>query len=139
MVDRSSSKSRFGVYSRARKVFEKGYSVCIFPEKEYNDETILLNTFKQGAFKLAIEHQLDICPIVFLDCKRKYPWYTTDGYPGKLRVDIYPTISSKGLSEKDIPILQHKTFRLIYRALNEDPEQKAVEAIKVWKKIKKID
>ncbi len=139
MVDRSSSKSRFGVYSRARKVFEKGYSVCIFPEKEYNDETILLNTFKQGAFKLAIEHQLDICPIVFLDCKRKYPWYSTHGYPGKLRVDIYPTISSKGLSEKDIPILQHKTFGLIYRALNEDPEQKAVEAIKVWKKIKKID
>ena len=139
MVDRSSSKSRFGVYSRARKVFEKGYSVCIFPEKEYNDETILLNTFKQGAFKLAIEHQLDICPIVFLDCKRKYPWYSTHGYPGKLRVDIYPTISSKGLSEKDIPILQHKTFGLIYRALDEDPEQKAVEAIKVWKKIKKID
>ena len=139
MVDRSSSKSRFGVYSRARKVLEKGYSVCIFPEKEYKDETILLNTFKQGAFKLAIEHQLDICPIVFLDCKRKFPWYTTHGYPGKLRVDIYPTISAKGLTEKDIPILQQKTFELIFRALDEDPEQKAIEAIGVWKQIKNID
>jgi len=139
MVDRSSSKSRFGVYSRARKVLEKGYSVCIFPEKEYTDETILLNTFKQGAFKLAIEHQLDICPIVFMDCKRKFPWHTTHGYPGKLRVDIYPSMSSKGLTEKDIPILQQKTFDLIFRALNNDPEQKAVEAIRVWKKIKKLD
>ena len=77
MVDRSSSKSRFGVYGRARKVLEKGYSVCIFPEREYSDETVFLNTFKQGAFKLSIEHQLEICPMVFLDCKRKHPWSTT--------------------------------------------------------------
>ena len=139
MVDRGSSKSRFGVYGRAKKVLDKGYSVCIFPEREYSDETVLLNTFKQGAFKLAIEHQLEICPMVFLDCKRKYPWYTTYGYPGILRVNIYPTISSKGLTEKDIPILQQKTFDLIYDGLNEDPEQMAVEAIKVWKKTNKID
>ena len=31
MVDRGSSKSRFGVYGRAKKVLDKGYSVCIFP------------------------------------------------------------------------------------------------------------
>ena len=126
MVDRSSSKSRLGVYSRARKVLEKDYSICIFfPEKEYKDETILLNTFKQGAFKLAIEHQLDICPIVFLDCKRKFPWYTTHGYPGKLRVDIYPTISAKGLTEKDIPILSKKLLSLfsehLMRTLSKRP------------------
>ncbi|MEL0302060.1 MAG: lysophospholipid acyltransferase family protein, partial [Flavobacteriaceae bacterium] len=88
MVDRSSSKSRYGVYGRARKVLDKGYSVCIFPEKEYLDETILLNPFKPGAFRIAVEHQLPICPMVFLDCKRKFPWYTTHGYPGVLRVDI---------------------------------------------------
>ena len=52
MVDRSSSKSRYGVYGRARKVLDKGYSVCIFPEKEYLDETILLNPFKSGAFRI---------------------------------------------------------------------------------------
>ena len=33
MVDRGSSKSRFGVYGRAKKVLDKGYSVCIFPER----------------------------------------------------------------------------------------------------------
>ena len=65
--------------------------------------------------------------------------YTTHGYPGRLRVDIYPTISAKGLIEKDISILQQKTFELIFRALDEDPEQKAVEAIGVWKQIKNID
>ncbi len=31
MVDRSSSKSRFGVYERADEVIEKGFNLCIFP------------------------------------------------------------------------------------------------------------
>ena len=137
MVDRSSSKSRFGVYGRARKVLDQGYSVCIFPEKEYLDETILLNPFKQGAFKIAIEHQLPICPMVFLDCKRKFPWYTTHGYPGVLRVDLHPPLPTVGLTEKDIPDLQQKTYNLIHSELQNDPQQMAVDAIKAWKKATK--
>ena len=137
MVDRSSSKSRYAVYDRARKILDKGYSVCIFPEKEYLDETVLLNPFKPGAFKIAIEHQLPICPMVFLDCKRKFPWYTTHGYPGVLRVDIHPSIPTVGLSETDIPKLQQKTFELIYSELQNDPQQMAVDAIEEWKKATK--
>ena len=134
MVDRSSSKSRYGVYGRARKVLDKGYSVCIFPEKDYVDESILLNPFKKGAFRIAVEHQLPICPMVFLDCKRKFPWYTTHGYPGILRVDIHPPLPTAGLMENDIPELQQKTYDLIHSELVNDPQQKAMEAIEVWKK-----
>ena len=134
MVDRSSSKSRYGVYGRARKVLDKGYSVCIFPEKDYVDESILLNPFKKGAFRIAVEHQLPICPMVFLDCKRKFPWYTTHGYPGLLRVDIHPPLPTAGLMENDIPELQQKTYNLIHSELVNDPQQKAMEAIEVWKK-----
>ena len=57
MVDRSSSKSRFGVYGRADEVIEKGFNLCIFPEKNYLDETVLLNSFKQGAFKIALKYK----------------------------------------------------------------------------------
>ncbi len=138
LVDRSSPKSRYGVYAKAQEVLSKGYSVCIFPEKEYLDETILLNSFKQGAFKIAIDHQLSICPIVFLDCKRKFPWYTTHGYPGDLRVVIHPPLSTKGLSQKDVPELLQKTFDLIHSELKNDPQQKAVNAIDVWKKVTQV-
>ncbi|OUW76188.1 MAG: hypothetical protein CBD72_04845 [Flavobacteriaceae bacterium TMED212] len=134
LVDRSSSMSRHGVYSQAQEVLSKGYSVCIFPEKEYLDESILLNTFKPGAFKIAIENQLDICPMVFLDCKRKFPWYITHGYPGDLRVDIHPPMPTKGLKEKDVANLLQKTYDLIHSELKNDPKQTAVEAIDVWKK-----
>ena len=134
LVDRSSSRSRHGVYVQAKEVLSKGYSVCIFPEKEYIDESILLNPFKHGAFKIAIEHQLPICPMVFLDCKRKFPWYTTHGYPGDLRVDIHSPLTTVGLTQKDVPDLLQKTYNLIYSELKNDPEQTAVNAIDVWKK-----
>ena len=134
MVDRSSSKSRYGVYGRAKKVLDKGYSVCIFPEKDYLDETILLNPFKKGAFRIAIDHQLPVFPMIFLDCKRKFPWNTTHGYPGVLRVDLHPPLPTEGLTEKDIFVLREKTYELIHSELVNDPKQSAVEAIDVWKK-----
>jgi len=138
MVDRSSAKSRFEVYERARKVIDKGYSICIFPEKEYTDESILLNPFKRGAFKLAIEHQLPIFPMVFYDCKRKFPWYTTYGYGGALRVKALKLISVERKTEADIEPLAKQTHKKIKSELLEDPKQSAVQAIQLWKMQKNI-
>ena len=134
MLDRSSSKSRYEVYVRAQKVISKGYSVCIFPESEYVEESIILNPFKQGAFKLAIEHELPILPMAFLDCKRKFPWYTTHGYPGELRVKALEVIPTTKMKEKNIPILQEETHQQIKSALLEDPKGHTEEAISVWEK-----
>ena len=122
MVDRSSSKSRFEVYNRARKVIDKGYSICIFPEKEYLDETLLLNPFKRGAFKLAIEHKLPLFPMVFLDCKRKFPWYTTHGYSGSLRVKALDLIETRGMTEADIHPLTERMHQEIKSELLADPK-----------------
>jgi hypothetical protein len=36
--------------------------------------------------------------------------------------------------ENDIPELQQKTYDLIHSELINDPQQKAMEAIEVWKK-----
>jgi 1-acyl-sn-glycerol-3-phosphate acyltransferase len=137
MVDRSSSKSRFGVYERADEVIEKGYNLCIFPEKNYLDETMLLNSFKQGAFKIALKYKMPIVPLVFLDCKRKFPWYTTHGYPGSLRVKILdPVLLNK--KKSTIDLLKKKVYKMIKRELELDPKKASLNAIIIWKKIKKI-
>lgn len=134
MVDRSSAESRFAVYERAQRVIQKGYSVCIFPEKEYWDETILLNPFKKGAFKLAKTHNLPIRPFVFLDCKRKFPWYTTHGHPGPLRAKALPEITLSEIKKTSIETLSLQAHKQIREALEKDPKGKAIEAIAVWKK-----
>jgi 1-acyl-sn-glycerol-3-phosphate acyltransferase len=44
-----------------------------FPEGGVpDDESILLDTFKDGAFRLAIEHQIPIVPISFADNKSDF-------------------------------------------------------------------
>ena len=134
-VDRSSFESRKEVYKNAIPFINKGYSICVFPEREYLDETILLNQFKRGAFKIAIEHKLPILPIVFLDCKRKFPWYTTHGFPGQLRAKALDIIDTNAMNEKNINQLTDIMHKNISNELMHDPQQNAVKAILVWKKI----
>jgi 1-acyl-sn-glycerol-3-phosphate acyltransferase len=130
LVDRSSSKSRWGVYERANKVIESGTSVCIFPEVNYVDNTILLNPFKRGAFKLSIEHQIPIVPMTFLDCKRKFPWSPDFGFPGELRVETFPEINPvKSLD--DLEELQEKTRDIILAGLNSDIKQRSQKAVAI--------
>tara|TARA_Y100000389_G_scaffold94460_1_gene91125 strand:+ start:195 stop:968 length:774 start_codon:yes stop_codon:yes gene_type:complete len=135
-VDRGSVESRQKVYESAHKVIEKGYSICIFPEKDYLDEKILLNSFKKGAFKLAIEHQLPVFPLVFYDCKRKFPWHTNFGYFGSLRIKALKLVSTNGMSEKNINLLSLEVYQKIENQLLVDPKKTAIEAIELWKRFK---
>ncbi len=133
MVDRSSSKSRWGVYERADSVINKGLSVCIFPEKDYVDNTILLNSFKRGAFKLSIDHKIPIVPMCFLDCKRKFPWHTNYGKPGKLRVETYQVIFPRKRIE-EMELLKEEVRSIILNGIENDPlksNQKAIEKEKL--------
>ena len=45
---------------------------------------------------------MPILPIVFLDCKRKFPWYTTHGFPGQLRAKALDIIDTIAMDEKNI-------------------------------------
>ena len=83
LVDRNSSKSRGEVFNRAQKRLNQGLSMCIFPEGGVPDETILLDTFKDGAFRLAIDHQIPIVPITFADNKKRFSFTFLSGTPGK--------------------------------------------------------
>lgn len=133
-VDRSSFKSRSKVYERAKEVIRDGYSICVFPERDYLDETILLNQFKIGAFKMAVEHKLPILPIVFYDCKRKFPWYATHGHCGSLRVRALKVIETSKLGYDSIKALSMKVHQEIERSLLQDPRKQALKAIEIWKK-----
>jgi 1-acyl-sn-glycerol-3-phosphate acyltransferase len=89
LVDRSSQKSRFEVYERAQKRLNQGLSICIFPEGGVPDENIILDEFKDGAFRLAIEHKIPIVPMTFYDNKRRLSYTFFSGSPGIMRVKVH--------------------------------------------------
>ena len=96
LVDRSSSKSRMAVFERAQNKINQGYSICIFPEGGVpDDESIVLDEFKDGAFRLAVEHELPIVPITFGDNKKRFSYTFFSGSPGIMRVKIHHVFETK--------------------------------------------
>jgi len=119
-VDRKSPRSRKEVYDQVVDFVKKGNSIAIYPEGGVPDPKILLAPFKNGAFRMAIEHQLPIIPIINFDNKHKFPYDFFKGGPGTLRVKILPVIKTEGLTLKDVDELRDFTYNLIYTELMND-------------------
>ncbi len=120
LVDRSSHKSRSAVYRSVRERLDRGLSICIFPEAGVPDEDIVLDAFKDGAFRMAANHNIPIVPITFLDCKKRFPWSFFNGGPGKLRVTVHPFVETELLGTEDTSTIREETRRLILNDLLED-------------------
>lgn len=118
MVDRNSSKSRFEVFQRAQSRLNQGLSICIFPEGGVpEDETVLLDEFKDGAFRLAIEHQIPIVPMTFPDNKERFSFSFFSGSPGIMRAKVHKFVSTEGLTLEDKKTLKDKIRQIIYHQL----------------------
>lgn len=117
LVDRSSEKSRKAVFLRAQRRLKQGLSICIFPEGGVPDEDVILDCFKDGAFRLAINHQIPIVPLVFLDNKKRYPFTFFSGSPGRMRAIGFSFILTEGLLVSDTKELNKETRSLILNAL----------------------
>ena len=74
LVDRGSAKSRQAVFLRAQRRLKQGLSICIFPEGGVPEEHVVLDDFKDGAFRLAINHKIPIVPLTFYDNKKRFSY-----------------------------------------------------------------
>lgn len=118
LVDRNSAQSRKAVFDECQRRLNRGISICIFPEGGVpDDQNIKLTPFKDGAFRLAINHQIPIVPISFLDNKKHFPYVFLKGKPGVLRAYIHSFISTEGLELLDKAKLKTKTFEVILSKL----------------------
>lgn len=119
LVDRSSSKSRMEVFARAQKRLAQGLSICIFPEGGVPDEAILLDDFKDGAFRLAIEHQIPIVPITFPDNKKRMSYTFLSGSPGLMRAKIHHFVETEGKAPEDKKAVSDEVRAIILKQLQE--------------------
>ncbi|WP_179353418.1 lysophospholipid acyltransferase family protein [Winogradskyella vidalii] len=118
LVDRSSAKSRQAVFLRAQRRLKQGVSICIFPEGGVPEEHIILDNFKDGAFRLAINHQIPVVPITFYDNKKRFSYTFFSGSPGKMRAKIHKFIPTAGLTTTDTKTLNKDVRTLILEELN---------------------
>jgi 1-acyl-sn-glycerol-3-phosphate acyltransferase len=110
LVDRSSIVASHKAFVRAGEDIDRGISIAIFPEATIPECTPEIGRLKNGAFKLAIEKQVPIVPVVFLDNWKVLPDSPRKkvyaGSPGLLRVVIHDPIPTKGMKESDLASLK---------------------------------
>lgn len=124
LVDRNSAKSRQAVFLRAQRRLKQGLSICIFPEGGVPEEHIVLDAFKDGAFRLAINHQIPVVPITFYDNKKRFSYTFFSGGPGRMRAKIHSFISTEGLTIMDTKLINEKARGIILEELSKPIKSK---------------
>ncbi|ETE63601.1 1-acyl-sn-glycerol-3-phosphate acyltransferase beta [Ophiophagus hannah] len=83
--------------------------IWIYPEGTRNMNGDLL-PFKKGAFHLAIQTQVPIIPVVYSSFSSFYNPEKKMFTSGKIKVEIFPPISTKGLTSEDVDDLAKQCY-----------------------------
>lgn len=119
LVDRSSRKSRAESMKNMNEVIQNRCNVFIFPEGTFNETDQPLIPFHDGAFRLAIENQAPIAPILFLDSVKRFnyrKWYLWS--PGMNRIVYLPLVHTSGYTIEELPYLKQKVFDAMHQVLD---------------------
>ena len=118
VVDRSSPEKRARSVRALKSALNKGISIFIFPEGTFNETDRPLKEFYDGAFRIAIETQTAIKPLLFADNLQRMHWR---GFfeltPGPCRVVYMDEIDVSGYGPKDIPALKQKVHDVMEAGL----------------------
>lgn len=122
LVDRKSSVHSHKAYVRAGERIDKRENIFIFPEATISCNGTLM-PFKNGAFKLAIDKQVPVVPLIFPDnwkLLQNGGFLTANGRPGRARVIIRKAVETKGMTNSDLISLREKIQSIILESLDKN-------------------
>jgi 1-acyl-sn-glycerol-3-phosphate acyltransferase len=110
VVDRSNSQSRKKSIEKIREILSHGISTLIFAEGTQNRTKEILQPFKDGAFRIAVDTQLPIVPMTVIGAGKLMPPGTASLRPGKIKIIVGKEIDVTGLTTDDVPTLKKRAF-----------------------------
>jgi len=118
MVDRSDAEQRARSVQVMKSVLKRGVSIFIFPEGTFNMGTQPLKEFYDGAFRIALETQTPIKPVIFADSMDLMNHRSIFSIrPGKSRAIFLEEVPVAGLTRKDSQMLKEKVWTMMDEAL----------------------
>jgi 1-acyl-sn-glycerol-3-phosphate acyltransferase len=118
LVERDNVANRAKSVLQLKSVLRKGISIALSPEGTFNITGRPLKEFYDGAFKIAIETQTPIKPILFLDTYDRLNYKSIFSLtPGRSRVVFLEEIKVEGLTIKDVPFLKDKVHVIMEEVL----------------------
>lgn len=119
-VDRSNAEKRAKSVRILKSVIRKGISIFIFPEGTFNETEKPVKEFFDGAFRIAIETQTPIKPVLFLDAYNRMHYRSVLSLnPGRSRSVYLDEIPVTGLTQADLPALKQKVYHIMEKKLVE--------------------
>jgi 1-acyl-sn-glycerol-3-phosphate acyltransferase len=117
IVDRTSPESRKKSIDRLKAALKAGISILIFVEGTQNRTKEILQPFHDGAFRIAVDTQEPILPMVVVGAGKLMPPGTINLKPGLIRIYVGKEISTVGLTAKEVPELKAKTFEAMTKMI----------------------
>jgi 1-acyl-sn-glycerol-3-phosphate acyltransferase len=119
IVDRKNDQSRRTSFEDMKRVLDSGLDMLIYPEGTRNKTSEPLKSFYDGAFKLAVDTQKPIIPVVLLNTKKILPAYPIMCLkPGRIQMDILAPIASDGHTVQSLKKLAFDTMSAHYSINN---------------------
>lgn len=93
LVDRKDKNSRSNSFNQMKEVLDLGLHMCIYPEGTRNKTDKPLKEFHNGAFRLAVETQKPILPVLLFNTKKALPpGKTFFFWPTKFEIHYLPPV-----------------------------------------------
>lgn len=110
IVDRTNHDSRVKSLEKLSQTLSKGIPILIFPEGTQNRSGEVLQPFKDGAFRIALETKQPILPIMIEGAGKLMPPGRFQIYPGKIKITIGEEISTDAYTSKELGQLKAVVF-----------------------------
>ncbi|MCW3087200.1 MAG: 1-acyl-sn-glycerol-3-phosphate acyltransferase [Sediminibacterium sp.] len=118
LVDRRDSATRSRSVRALKSALKHHISIFIFPEGTFNETGKPLKEFYDGAFRIAIETQTPIKPILLIDTPDRLHYRGIfELTPGPNRVVYLEEVPVTGLTLKDIQQLKKTVYTLMEKGL----------------------
>jgi 1-acyl-sn-glycerol-3-phosphate acyltransferase len=111
-VKRGKASSAVEALQRCRDKLQRHMSVMIFPEGTRSETDDML-PFKDGAFRLAIESQVPILPLVVTGSRTALKKHSWRFGKSEAEVRVLEPVSTEGLKKADVGMLRDKVFAII--------------------------
>ncbi|MGX1639095.1 lysophospholipid acyltransferase family protein [Sphingobacterium mizutaii] len=121
-VNRQSKISAFKAFKRATELLHEGKSVVIFPEGKIDEEfPPVLHKFKAGAFKMAIENNIPILPVVIHNA---WEILWDDGgrfgsKPGVIKISVLKPITYDNSSSQKYDSIEIEVYEKMKKVWNQ--------------------
>lgn len=114
LVDRKNAETRSKSVRSLKAALKHGISIFIFPEGTFNTGPTPLKDFFDGAFRIAIETETPIKPVLLIDTLDRLHHNSIFSLtPGKNRVVYLDEVPVTGLSAKDIPAIKQQVYDMM--------------------------